>query len=115
MFALATLSRKMTATYLAGIAFLAVYAIIGVLLHRMDNETLKVLVDPFGITALTVYTQYWTVADMNNLLMPVNSIFLLNRAIWLTVSILILAYAYIKFEFVAFLERKKSRIGFIIR
>jgi len=111
MFALATLTRKMTATYLAGIAFLAVYAIIGVMLHRMDNETLKVLLDPFGITALTVYTEYWTVADMNNLLMPINATFLINRIIWLTVSLTILWFTYQKFEFIAFLEKKKKRLA----
>ena len=113
LFALATLTRKMTATYLAGIVFLAVYAIIGVMLHRMDNETLKVLLDPFGITALTVYTQYWTVTDMNNLLIPMNTTFIINRIIWLTVSIVILWYTYQKFEFIAFLEKKKKRLAIV--
>ena len=110
LFALATLTRKMTATYLAGIAFLAVYAIIGVMLHRMDNESMKVILDPFGITALTVYTQYWTVTDMNSLQMPVNINFLINRLIWLIISIATLAYTYRKFEFTAFLEKKKKRL-----
>jgi len=113
LFALATLTRKMTATYLAGVAFLAVYAIIGVQLHRMDNETLKVLLDPFGITALTVYSKFWTVSDMNNFLMPINVVFLLNRIIWLFVGIIILWYTYHKFKFVAFLEKKKKRLAII--
>ena len=113
LFALATLTRKMTATYLAGIAFLAVYGIIGIMLHRMDNETLKVLLDPFGITALSVYTQYWTVTEMNELLMPVNMTFLINRAIWLTVSVFSLAIVFRKFEFIAFLEKKKKHLKVI--
>ena len=113
LFALATLTRKMTSTYLAGIAFLGVYAIIGVMLHRMDNEDLKVLLDPFGLTAITVYTQYWTVADMNQLLMPVNSTFFLNRFIWLTISIVVLWYTYHKFEFTAFLEKKKKTLAVV--
>jgi len=58
LFSLATITRKMTSTYLAGIGFLAVYAIIGVMLHRMDNETVKILLDPFGITALAMNTQF---------------------------------------------------------
>jgi len=109
LFALATLSRKMISTYLAGVGFLALYGIIGVMLHRMDNETLKVLLDPFGITALTVNSKFWTVSDMNNLLMPINKIFLLNRLIWLTVSSGILFYTYRKFKFIAFLEKKKNK------
>jgi len=110
LFALATLTRKMTSTYLAGIAFLAVYTIMGVMLHRMDNDTLKILIDPFGITALTLNTQFWTVSDMNSRLMPINAIFLINRVIWLFISIGILGYTFRKFEFVAFLEKKKKRL-----
>ncbi len=103
----------MTATYLAGIAFLAVYAIIGVMLHRMDNETLKVLLDPFGITALTVYSQFWTVTDMNNFLMPINTTFLINRFIWLTCEYWHLIVYLPKFKFIAFLEKKKKRLDVV--
>lgn len=110
MFALATLTRKMTSTYLAGIAFLAVYTIVGVLLLRMDNETLKILVDPFGISSLSLSTQYWTVADMNNRLMPVDTIFWINRIIWLLVSLVVLLFTYRKFCFVAFLEKKGKHL-----
>jgi len=110
-FALATITRKMISTYLAGVGFLAIYGIIGVMLHRMDNETLKVLLDPFGITALTVYSKFWTVTDMNSFLMPINLTFLLNRLIWLTVSFGILFYTYRKFKFIAFYEEKKKTIA----
>lgn len=113
LFALATLTRKMTSTYLAGIAFLAVYAIMGVLLHRMDNETLKIILDPFGITALTINTQFWTVSDMNSNLMPINVTFIINRVIWLIVSIGILGLSFRKFEFVAFLEKKKKKLNVV--
>jgi ABC-type transport system involved in multi-copper enzyme maturation permease subunit len=113
MFSLATITRNMIATYLAGIAFLAVYAIIGVMLHRMDNETLQVLLDPFGLTALTVYSKFWTVAEMNSHLMPINTTFLINRIIWLTVSIGTLWFTFRKFNFVAFLEKKKKRIPIV--
>ena len=109
LFALATLTRKMISTYLAGVAFLAVYGFIGVMLHRMDNEVLKVLLDPFGITALTVNSKFWTVTDMNSLLMPINATFLLNRLIWLTVSFSILFYTYRKFKFIAFLEKRNKK------
>ena len=111
LFSLATLTRKMTSTYLAGIAFLAVYAIIGVMLHRMDNESLKIILDPFGITYLSVSSQFWTVTDMNNFLMPINAVFLINRAIWLFISVFVLVYTYNKFEFVAFLERRRKHIA----
>jgi len=113
LFSLSTITRKMIATYLAGVAFLAIYAIIGVMLHRMDNETLKVLLDPFGMTALSVYSKFWTVADMNMQLMPFTGTFLMNRLIWLTISISILVYTYSRFKFNAFLEKKRKRLAVI--
>ncbi len=108
LFALSTLSRKMTSTYIASIAFLVVYTSLTVIFYRVDNVTLKVLVDPFGITALRSYTQYWTVSDMNTSLIPINPIFLFNRIIWLSVSFAILMFTYHKFKLTAFLESKKK-------
>ncbi len=112
-FSLATLTRKMTATYLAGVAFLAIYGIVGVMLHKMDNEVLKVLLDPFGISSMAVSTKFWTVVDMNTLLLPINATYLLNRIIWLIVSLTILYYTYRKFKFVAILEKRKKRMPII--
>ncbi|MBN3035582.1 MAG: hypothetical protein JW861_08340 [Bacteroidales bacterium] len=109
MFSLATLTRRMIATYLAGIAFLGVFAVLEVMLHRMDNETLKVLLDPFGITGLIVSTQYWTVTDMNNLLIPVNGVFAVNRIIWLSVAVSILWVTFRKFEFVSIIEKRNGK------
>jgi len=108
-FALATLSRNMIATYLAGVGFLAIYAIIGVMLHRMDNETMKVLLDPFGISGMTVQSKFWTTTEMNTLPLPMNVIYIANRIFWLSVGVIILAYTFRKFEFVAMLEGKRKK------
>jgi ABC-2 type transport system permease protein len=108
-FALATLTRKMTATYLSGIGFLAIYTMIGVLLHRMDNEVAKVLLDPFGITSLTWQTRFWTVSEMNTLQMPINNLLISNRIIWSIIAIMILIFTYYRFRFVAFLEERKVK------
>jgi len=114
LFALATLTRKMISTYLAGIAFLAVYGIVNLtLLYRLDSEMLKILLDPFGITSLTLNSSFWTVADMNSLLIPVDMPFLMNRAIWLSISIVVIYVTYRKFEFVSFLEKRKKRLAVI--
>lgn len=105
-FALATLTRKMISTYLAGVGFMAFYGIIGVLLHRVDNETTKVLLDPFGITGITVLTKFWTVSEMNANLVPMSPIYLLNRIIWIGIGILVFRITFSKFKFKAFIEKK---------
>jgi len=108
-FALATLSRKMISTYIIGVAFLAIYAEIGFILHSTDSETLKILLDPFGINGLTVMTKFWTVSDMNNLLVPLEPVYIINRVFWFSISILILYFTYKKFEFRAILEKKNKK------
>jgi len=108
-FALATLTRKMTSTYLAGVGFIAFYSVIGIMLHRMDNITAKILLDPFGVTSLSVLSEFWTISDMNSNQMPVNGAYIINRIFWFCSSIMILFWTYRKFKFIAFLEKKRSK------
>ncbi len=108
-FALATLSRRMIMTYIAGIAFLGIYGLLMGGLTAVDNETVKTLIDPFGILAINLQAKFWTVADMNANQMPINSLFILNRIIWLSISFGILFYTWKKFKFVSQLETKKKK------
>jgi len=50
---------------------------------------------------------------MNTSLMPLNLTFILNRIIWSILSIVVLWYTFQKFEFTAFLEKKKKRLKVI--
>jgi len=108
-FRLATLSRKLVSTYLAGVATLAIYGIVSAGFRFIENDTIKILLDPFGINGLSVLTKFWTVADMNQNLMPLSGAFILNRVIWVGVSLLILAGTFRKFKFVAVLESRKEK------
>ncbi len=109
MFALSTLSRKMIATYLMGVAFISVYASLGYMLSRIDSHNLRILLDPFGINGLNVMTRYWTVSDFNMNLMPINLYFITNRMLVLFLSFCFLIYTYHSFRFVAFLENKERK------
>ena len=108
-FALATLSRKMISTYMAGVGFLAIYSIIGILLHKMSDDTWRILLDPFGINGLSVQTKFWTIADMNNNLMPVNTAYLINRIFWLCIGLGFFYITYIKFRFEAIKETREKK------
>ena len=108
-FALATLSRRMVMTYLAGIGFLMIYGLTQGIFIGWDNETAKMLLDPFGISALGVLTKYWTVSEINLNQMPLRMGLLLNRIIWTTVSMAILFYTWKRFQFVSILEKKKEK------
>lgn len=86
-FALATATRSMMWTYVGLIGFLVAYTVSRILLRVDDrNETLSVLMDPFGLAAFAKSTRYWTVADRNRLLPPLDGLLLQNRLLWLAVG-----------------------------
>jgi hypothetical protein len=107
-FSLATLSRKMMITYLSGVALLIIYAFISIGLHFMENDTFRILADPFAISSLSVLTEYWTVSDINTKGMPLSGLLILNRVIWLTVSFGMLYITWHKFKFVSLPENIKN-------
>ncbi|MCP5103464.1 MAG: hypothetical protein GY950_08805, partial [bacterium] len=110
LFAMATLTRKMTLTYIFSILFLMIYGGVSIGLSFLGDNPVRILADPFGISGLAQLTRNWTVSDINLNAMPLNGIFLLNRLIWFLVGIGMLGFTWKKFRFVSILEgnRKKS-------
>lgn len=108
-FSLATLSRKMMMTYLAGIGFLMIYALMQAGFTAWENDTAKILIDPFGISALDILTKYWTIADINLRQILMQTPLIWNRIIWIAVSFAILLYTQKRFRFVSVLEKKKEK------
>ncbi|HUS86716.1 MAG TPA: M1 family aminopeptidase [Bacteroidales bacterium] len=110
-FSLATLTRKMVSTYIISVAFLMIYFIVVVGIAGKSHETFKVLADPFGIGFLEVISKYWTIADINHNLVPLNKLIITNRVIWLSVSFIILVFTLRKFKFVSELESKEKKLS----
>ncbi len=108
-FATATLTRNMVMTYISGVAFFMIYALASISVAKMDNEFLQIMMDPFGIAAMNTLTKYWTTADLNHNLMPLDSYFLLNRALWLMISAGLMVFTMKKFGFVSVLEKKSKK------
>ncbi len=108
-FSLATLSRNMVMTYLAGVGFLMIYGAAQGGFTGWENDTAKILLDPFGISALGILTKYWTVADINLNQIPLQAPLIWNRIIWTAVSLAILFYTWKRFQFVSVLERKREK------
>jgi len=98
-FAVAVTTRSMIWTYVSVVGFFVGYLISQAMLGDVDNERIGALLDPFGFAAFTLATKYWTVADKNTALIPLGRDLLLNRAIWLGVAALFVAYAYWSFKF----------------
>jgi len=98
-FAIATLTRSTTASFLGMLFLLVGLAVSDTLLSDLSNERIAVLLDPFGANAYSQITKYWTVADKNTQVVGFVGDLLLNRLIWIGVGLAIFAFAYSRFSF----------------
>jgi len=98
-FCVAALSRRMLPVYLGSVLALIGYLIARSLLRDVDNKTIAALIDPFGVTAAAVLTRYWTIADRNAALVPLDGVLAANRALWIGIGAAIMAFCYWRFRF----------------
>ena len=99
IFGVAIHARNTIAAFITAIVLLVGYIIAQNLIGDLDNEFLAAMLDPFGITALSQVTKYWTVADKNTLLLPMDGPIGWNRLLWVAVSIVVFVVAYRRFSF----------------
>ena len=90
-YAVGALTRSLVAVYTSGIALLAGYSIAGNWTQGLDKDALSNAVDILGFQSLGLTTRYWTVAERNTQLIPLEGWILANRALWLGVGLLIAA------------------------
>jgi len=108
-FAVATATRSMMATYVAVIAFLVAYFSALMAVDKPEYETIAAYLEPFGIGTVIFVTKYWTVADRNTLLPPIEGIILYNRLIWSVAATAALGLAYWLFQFDTTKQARASR------
>ena len=105
-FSLATFTRSLLSTYIGILVLFTCYGIGFIFTKDMETQTLAVLLDPFGFGAFLHATKYWTVAEKNSLLIPLKGLFLGNRILWGSISLLLLGFTYSKFRF----AEKKTKV-----
>jgi ABC-2 type transport system permease protein len=108
-FAVAALTRSILATYTSTAAFFVGWGVSRALMRDLESESLSAILDPFGVSAFFLSTRYWTVFQKNTQVLPLEGPFLINRLLWMTVALIILALAFWKFDFTAAKQRAKKR------
>lgn len=93
-FAVATATRSLLWTFIGVVLFVALYALAQIMLREPQNEALAGWLDPFGLSIFFRVTRYWTAADRNTLLPPLDGVLLQNRLAWLAVAAVAYAIAY---------------------
>ncbi len=107
-FSLVALTRQMLPNYIGGVVLLVGYLLSRSLTANLDNKTLAALIDPFGLRAGQLTSEYWTIAEKNERLMPFSGFVLTNRLTWLGVAAVVFATGYFRFRFSYSLPERKG-------
>ncbi len=99
IYALATRFRSTAASFVGAIVLLMAYLMAGNYTNNLDNESLAILLDPFGVHALSLITKYWTLDEKNTIYLAINGPILLNRILWLAVAGTLIFLSYFTFSF----------------
>ncbi|HEX2187463.1 MAG TPA: M1 family aminopeptidase [Longimicrobiaceae bacterium] len=108
-FALAAITRQMLPNYIGGVVLVFGYLLAGSLMQDLDNERRAALLDPFGGYAIELATKYWSPAQKNQLLVPLEDVFLWNRLLWLGVGLTVFLVVYARFRFTHVAAERASR------
>lgn len=100
LFALATATRSTAGTFVGVVGLLVLY-LVGQRLMENQPQLLnvRVLADPFGMSAYMAASRYLTAAELNAGAVPVTKLMLLSRCLWVGLSFALLALACRLFRF----------------
>ncbi len=93
LFALATATRSMFATYIGALVVVVLYLVTTIYFRRAEYAAAAALTDPFGLSALGAVTRTWTPSERNVLLPPMLGAMLQNRALWLAIALALLGFS----------------------
>ncbi len=99
LFMSGTLSRKSIVIYTQGILLLVLYIASQNMLRTLDQKTIAAMIDPFGLRAFNLETQYWTPSEKNTMLVPLQGYVLYNRLLFVGLGIVALVVTYFGFSF----------------
>ena len=99
LFGLATLTRSMMASYVGAVVLVMGYLITSSIVgQKIEYREIFALWEPLGNGAIAEVTRYWTQAEMNGRLIPLEGVVLNNRLIALALGILFLAVTLWRFR-----------------
>ena len=99
-FAVAIVTRSLVWSNVCAVAFLILFFVArGATRNDPAWERVAALFDPFGPSAVTYVTKYWTASERNTLLPPFTGVLLANRLLWTALAGIVFAIAYRSFRF----------------
>jgi len=92
------LSKRLLFVFVQGVGLLVLYLIAAALASELDNRFLSAMLDPIGLFATRISSQYWTVTEQNTQVYALEGIILYNRLIWMAVGAAALGITYFSFR-----------------
>ncbi len=99
VFAVVTFTRNISAGFITVVVLMFIQGLTAGLLSEEEHRFIAALVDPFGEAATSFYTRYWTVAEQNELSLPIKEMVIYNRLLWMTVASVVFGLVYKYFSF----------------
>ena len=99
IFGVVTFTRNISAGFITVLIILILQGFLISLFEDPEKRFIAALFDPFGDAALAYYTRYWTVAEQNELYIPIQGVLIYNRLLWGAIGILLFASIYRLFDF----------------
>ncbi len=99
VFGIVTFTRNISAGFITVLIILILQGFLVSLFDNPDKRFLAAILDPFGDSAISYYTRYWTVSEQNELYIPFKEVLVYNRLLWGGVGLLIFASIYKLFNF----------------
>jgi ABC-2 type transport system permease protein len=112
LFSLAITYRSTIVSFLGAMLILVFYGISGIFTSDIKKEWIASILDPFGGKALNVISKYVTIDDKNLHAVSLGGELLMNRLLWLGLSIFILVIVYHRFSFAVKNEKIKKEKKF---
>jgi len=97
-FTVATVTRRLMATYLSAILLLMLNIAAPFLLVNPSYRILAAMLDPFGLLAFMIDTATWTSAERSTQLLPFDGLLIWNRLLWIGLGGLLLVLSFTLFN-----------------
>ena len=99
VFGVVTFTRNISAGFILVLILVVIQGFLVGYAEDAENRLVSALSDPFGDLAIQYYTQYWTVAQQNELYIPIRGVLIYNRLIWLSAAGILFVLIYRTFSF----------------
>jgi len=108
VFSFAALFKSTLYSFIGAMMILVLYLFGLSIINNLESDTLTILSDPLLINAHDLITKYWTIMEKNTKIISFSGFLLINRLLWVSLSIGLLLLTYSRFSFSRKTSKKKS-------